>query len=123
MDLRQLDRGELVAVLGGAVLGVSVFLAWFMLGDKYTVLGSCRGPNTACTAWKSLMIIRYPGTDGVKTGYTHVAGQCLVAAARRGRTWLGVVLLRSANTLVQAQTLLGAGFTKFGTRGLSAAPS
>ncbi len=59
MDLRQLDRGELVAVLGGAVLGVSVFLAWFTLGDRFTVLGSCRGPNTACSAWKSMMIIRY----------------------------------------------------------------
>jgi hypothetical protein len=59
MDLRQLDRGELVAVLGGAILGVSVFLAWFTLGDKFTVLGSCRGPNTSCSAWKSMMIIRY----------------------------------------------------------------
>ena len=59
MDFRQLDRGELVAVLGGAILGASVFLAWFALGDKYTVLGSCRGPNSSCSAWKSLMIIRY----------------------------------------------------------------
>src|SRR5581483_2238421 len=59
MDPRQLDRGELVAVLGGAILGVSVFLAWFTLGDKFTVLGSCRGPNTPCSAWKSMMIIRY----------------------------------------------------------------
>ena len=59
MDFRQLDRGELVAVLGGAILAVSVFLAWFALGDKYTVLGSCRGPNSSCSAWRSLMIIRY----------------------------------------------------------------
>jgi hypothetical protein len=59
MDFRQLDRGELVAVLGGAILGVSVFLAWYSLGDKFTVLGSCRGPGSTCTAWKSLMIIRY----------------------------------------------------------------
>jgi hypothetical protein len=59
MDLRELDRGELVAVLGGAILGVSIFLAWFTLGDKFTVLGSCRGPSTSCSAWKSMMIIRY----------------------------------------------------------------
>jgi hypothetical protein len=59
MHFRQLDRGELVAVLGGAILGVSLFLAWFTLGDKYTVLGSCRGPATSCSAWRSLMIIRY----------------------------------------------------------------
>jgi hypothetical protein len=59
MDFRQLDRGELVAVLGGAILGVSVFLAWFTLGDKFATLGTCRGPNTTCSAWKSLTIIRY----------------------------------------------------------------
>jgi hypothetical protein len=59
MNFRQLDRGELVAVLGGAILGVSVFLAWFTLGDKYTVLGACRGPGASCSAWKSMMIIRY----------------------------------------------------------------
>ena len=59
MDLRQLDRGELVAVLGGAILGVSVFLAWFTLGDKFALLGTCRGPNTSCSAWRSMMIIRY----------------------------------------------------------------
>jgi hypothetical protein len=59
MDFRQLDRGELVAVLGGAILGISVFLAWYSLGDKFAVLGSCRGPNTSCSAWRSLMLIRY----------------------------------------------------------------
>ena len=46
MDFRQLDRGELIAVLGGADLGVSMFLAWYTLGDKYTILGHCKGPNT-----------------------------------------------------------------------------
>jgi hypothetical protein len=59
MDFRQLDRGELVALLGGAIPGASVFLAWVALGDRHTVLGSCRGPNSACSAWKSLMITRY----------------------------------------------------------------
>ncbi len=59
MHFRQLDRGELVAVLGGAVLGLSVFLAWYTLGDKFTVLGNCRGPDTSCTAWNSLLILRF----------------------------------------------------------------
>ena len=57
-----------------------------------------------------LMIVGYPGTDGVKTGFTTVAGQCLVATARRGRTWLGVVLLHSFNPQIQAERLLNAGF-------------
>jgi D-alanyl-D-alanine carboxypeptidase (penicillin-binding protein 5/6) len=59
-----------------------------------------------------LLLARYPGVDGVKTGYTDAAGQCLVAAARRGRTWLAVVLLHSANTFGQAGQLLNAGFAK-----------
>jgi D-alanyl-D-alanine carboxypeptidase len=59
-----------------------------------------------------LLITRYPGADGVKTGYTQAAGQCLVATARRGRTWLGVVLLHSADTPDQAVRLLNAGFAK-----------
>jgi hypothetical protein len=59
MDFRQLDRGELIAVLGGAILGLSVFLAWYTLGDRYTVLGNCRGPDSSCTAWNSLLILRF----------------------------------------------------------------
>ena len=59
MDFRQLDRGELIAVLGGAILGLSVFLAWYTLGDRYTVLGHCRGPDSSCTAWNSLLIVRF----------------------------------------------------------------
>jgi D-alanyl-D-alanine carboxypeptidase (penicillin-binding protein 5/6) len=52
----------------------------------------------------------YPGVDGVKTGYTTAAGVCLVATARRGRSWLGVVLLHSADEDDQAPELLNAGF-------------
>jgi serine-type D-Ala-D-Ala carboxypeptidase (penicillin-binding protein 5/6) len=52
----------------------------------------------------------YPGTDGVKTGFTTEAGLCIVATARRGRQWLGVVLLHSGNWAAQAETLLNAGF-------------
>jgi serine-type D-Ala-D-Ala carboxypeptidase (penicillin-binding protein 5/6) len=59
-----------------------------------------------------LLLLRYPGADGVKTGFTDAAGQCLVATARRGRTWLGVVLLHSGDTSTDAQQLLGAGFAK-----------
>jgi serine-type D-Ala-D-Ala carboxypeptidase (penicillin-binding protein 5/6) len=62
-----------------------------------------------------LLILGYPGTDGVKTGYTTAAGQCLVATARRGRTWLGVVLLHSGDPVDQAKKLLNAGFTASGS--------
>jgi len=57
-----------------------------------------------------LLRLRYPGADGVKTGYTVAAGRCLVATARRGRRWLGVVLLNSKDPPDQAEELLNAGF-------------
>lgn len=57
-----------------------------------------------------LLIQRYPGTLGIKTGYTEKAGPCLVSAVRRGRTRLGVVMLDSDNPASQSEQLYGAGF-------------
>jgi D-alanyl-D-alanine carboxypeptidase len=61
-----------------------------------------------------LLLARYRGADGVKTGYTVASGQCLVATAKRGRTWIGVVLLHSGDAADQAQQLLDAGFKRLG---------
>jgi serine-type D-Ala-D-Ala carboxypeptidase (penicillin-binding protein 5/6) len=61
-----------------------------------------------------LLRLEFPGTDGVKTGYTNAAGRCLVATARRGASWLGVVLLHSQDPPDQARTLLSAGFAALG---------
>ncbi|HSO97622.1 MAG TPA: hypothetical protein VLP43_01620 [Solirubrobacteraceae bacterium] len=52
----------------------------------------------------------YPGTDGIKTGYTVAAGQCLVASARHGARRLAVVLLHSGDPAGQSVALLDAGF-------------
>ncbi|HEU4979389.1 MAG TPA: hypothetical protein VFT42_10870 [Solirubrobacteraceae bacterium] len=57
-----------------------------------------------------LLIQRYPGVLGIKTGYTAKAGSCLVAAAERGGRRLGVVLLHSPDTARQAEVLLNRGF-------------
>ncbi len=54
----------------------------------------------------------YPGTLGVKTGFTDAAGRCLVAAARRKGRRLGVVLLHSPDPGRQAQRLLDRGFDR-----------
>jgi len=59
MDMKQLDRGEAVAALGGLLLGISVFLSWYSLGNRYAVLESCRGPHSSCSAWNSLEVIRF----------------------------------------------------------------
>jgi serine-type D-Ala-D-Ala carboxypeptidase (penicillin-binding protein 5/6) len=52
----------------------------------------------------------YPGTIGVKTGFTNAAGRCLVAAVQRGGRRLGIVLLHSPDPARQARVLLDRGF-------------
>jgi hypothetical protein len=59
MNVKALDRGELLAVVGGIVLGVSLFLNWYSLGNSEATLGTCRGPNSTCTGWESLSILRF----------------------------------------------------------------
>jgi D-alanyl-D-alanine carboxypeptidase len=57
-----------------------------------------------------LLIYGYPGTTGMKTGYTEAAGDCLVATAERHGVRLGVVLLHSPDPGTQASYLLNRGF-------------
>ena len=52
----------------------------------------------------------YPGTIGVKTGFTDAAGRCLVAAVRRHGRRLAVVLLHSPDPGGQATKLFDRGF-------------
>jgi D-alanyl-D-alanine carboxypeptidase len=53
---------------------------------------------------------RYPGTLGIKTGFTDAAGRCLVAAVKRNGHRLGVVLLHSPDPGGQAAKLFDRGF-------------
>jgi D-alanyl-D-alanine carboxypeptidase len=57
-----------------------------------------------------LLIYHYPGTTGMKTGFTEAAGRCLVATAERDGVRLGVVVLHSTEPGRQARTLLNRGF-------------
>jgi D-alanyl-D-alanine carboxypeptidase (penicillin-binding protein 5/6) len=57
-----------------------------------------------------LLIYKYPGVTGMKTGETEAAGRCLVATAERHGVRLGVVLLHSPNPGTQASQLLNRGF-------------
>jgi D-alanyl-D-alanine carboxypeptidase len=57
-----------------------------------------------------LLRMRYPGTIGVKTGFTDAAGRCLVAAVRRNGHRLGVVLLHSPDPGRQARQLFQRAF-------------
>jgi D-alanyl-D-alanine carboxypeptidase (penicillin-binding protein 5/6) len=57
-----------------------------------------------------LLAQRYPGTLGIKTGFTDAAGRCLVAAVQRDGHRLGVVLLHSPDPAGQAEKLFERGF-------------
>ena len=58
-----------------------------------------------------LLAAGYPGTIGLKTGYTSEAGRCLIAVVRHGHRTLGAVLLDSPNPGEQAERLLERAFT------------
>ncbi|HXB17147.1 MAG TPA: hypothetical protein VNV44_15545 [Solirubrobacteraceae bacterium] len=57
-----------------------------------------------------LLIYHYPGTTGLKTGYTEAAGRCVVGTAERDGVKLGVVVLNSQAPGTQAKQLLDRGF-------------
>jgi D-alanyl-D-alanine carboxypeptidase (penicillin-binding protein 5/6) len=57
------------------------------------------------------LLTTYRGATGVKTGYTHKAGPCLVASATRGGRSLIAVVLDSSDMYADAKRLLDFGFT------------
>jgi hypothetical protein len=59
MNFKALDRGELVAIVGGVLLGVSLFLNWYSLGNRHAILAGCHGPRSTCTGWAALTFLRF----------------------------------------------------------------
>jgi D-alanyl-D-alanine carboxypeptidase len=56
------------------------------------------------------LLTSYAGANGVKTGYTHKAGPCLVASATRHDVSLIAVVLDSPDMYGDAKRLLDLGF-------------
>jgi len=59
----------------------------------------------------NFLLHEYRGANGVKTGYTHESGWCLVATATRQGRKLIAVVLDSPNMYGDARTLLNLGFS------------
>ena len=59
---------------------------------------------------KNPLLGRYRGADGVKTGWTTLAGHCLVASAHRGGRRLIAVVLHDADAYRDTRRLLDFGF-------------
>jgi len=64
--------------------------------------------NTAATYLK-----KFPGADGIKTGYIHQAGHCFVGSATRGGWRLIAVALDSNDCREDVESLLSYGFAEF----------
>jgi D-alanyl-D-alanine carboxypeptidase len=63
----------------------------------------------------NLLLSRYPGADGIKTGFTHASGYNLAATAMRGNTRLIAVVLGARTPGIRLQEtmrLLDQGFIK-----------
>jgi hypothetical protein len=61
VNLKALNRGEVLATIGGVLLGISLVMPWFQLGNANAQLNSC-GPNqpgSYCSGWDSLSAFRY----------------------------------------------------------------
>lgn len=63
------------------------------------------------------LLWRYDGANGIKTGYTRQAKQCLIASAAKGdQEFIAVILASEGNNIwTDAKTLLDYGFANFAT--------
>ena len=69
-----------------------------------------KGKRLYLATTNPLLAAGYPGTIGLKTGYTSEAGRCLIAVVRHGNRTLAAVLLHSPNPGEQAKRLLERAF-------------
>lgn len=93
-----------LVILGRAAMRLKPFAEVVATREYQTGAGAGHRAHV----WKNLnpLLGRYPGAAGIKTGYTHGAGQCLLFEAKRGsKTLIGVVLDSSA---VNSATLTAA---------------
>ena len=77
--------------------------------DYYKVPYQNRNPETIHTT-NIFIRNKYPGANGIKTGYTQAAGECLIASATRNGHTMIVVMLNDDNRWNEAMQFLDYGF-------------
>lgn len=78
------------------------------------------GPAGPREVWgKNKLLWKYPGADGIKTGWVAESGPCLVGSATRGGRRLIAVVLNSGDEYGDAMRLLSYGFDRFAQRVLA----
>ncbi len=56
LDLGKLRRGEIAAMIGGAILAVAVFLPWYR---THSLLANVNGHQGSISEWQGQSIVRY----------------------------------------------------------------
>jgi D-alanyl-D-alanine carboxypeptidase len=82
-----------------------------LVGTKRIQVRWSRPTNSKIYLNNNFLLHAYHGANGVKTGYTHESGWCLVATATRHGRKLIAVVLDSPNIYGDARTLLNLGFS------------
>jgi D-alanyl-D-alanine carboxypeptidase (penicillin-binding protein 5/6) len=97
-----------LARLAETAMGNPVFARMAGLEDGW--VSTAGNGKTFTLENKNLLIGRYRGAIGVKTGFTGSAGKCLVALAERGGKRVLLVLLNAPDRWWKAEEILDAAF-------------
>jgi len=86
-------------------------------GSRSHVLARSKNQKDLLVTNHNKFLSRYPGADGVKTGYVRQAGRCLVASAthaEQGKPWrLVAVVLNSSDTYGDSERMMRWGQQNF----------
>ena len=99
-----------LAILAEAALGNRTFRD--LVARRQQQIRTVDGKRRFNLRNKNHLLGRYPGTAGVKTGYTPVAGGCLIALAEREGTRVLLVMLHTRNRWHDAATMLDRAFIR-----------
>lgn len=83
----------------------------------YATLRTADGARTFTLENQNQLVGRYPGTTGVKSGYTPGAGRCVVARAEAGGRRATLVLLHASDRWWDAERILDRALGREGRRG------
>ena len=108
-----------LARMAEAAMGTPVFAKMAGLEDGW--ISTADAGKKFSLENKNLLIGRYRGAIGVKTGFTGSAGKCLVALAERGGKRVLLVLLNAPDRWWKAEEILDAAFA-YGSGASSARP-
>ena len=107
-----------LAFITRAAMGIPMFNT-LIKAPSHTIPWPGQEEDRIVTSHNRLLDI-YPGADGVKTGYTLKAGNCLVGSATRNGLRLIGVVLNSEDTCAQMGLLLDHGFANYELRQVAA---